>query len=268
MERQVFRKHLRNVFPRAGEETRCGGNSAWRTWMEPSCPCSCVLFGFSPFPYIPQLLFQLEFPAAPAVAPSQPHPDEGSNKSLQMWAEHFHPQEELIKYTGNVFAFIWQLFRATTRFYGEEQRFAQVSDLSQSSVKSREHPPCSRNRYWTKAPGIFSAVPRKSICCRCANFLLPSSAELHPPKVVPIQIIPQISGVLSLFNDIHFSRWFIRWVCSEYLFLAGHFPLGRSWSWHEISEGTLSSSYPNDHVLHSLLLKCQLTSSQDCLATH
>lgn len=131
MERQVFRKHLRNVFPRAGEETRCGGNSAWRTRMEPSCPCSCVLLCFSPFPYIPQLLFQLEFPAAPAVAPSQPHPDEGSNKSLQMWAEHFHPQEELTKYTGNVFAFIWQLFRATT------DSMVKNNDLPKSLISPR-----------------------------------------------------------------------------------------------------------------------------------
>lgn len=116
-----------------------------------------------------------------SVAPCQPHPDEGSNKSLQMWAEHSHPREELVKYSGNMAAFIWHLFNGTTRFYPEKQWFAQISDLSQSSVKSREYLPCSRNRDWTKASGIFSVVPRKSVRCRSVHFL---SWTAPPPKMV------------------------------------------------------------------------------------
>lgn len=204
MEGQVFRKHLRNAFSRAGEETRCGGNSAWRTWMEPNCPCSCVLLCFSSFP------LNSPAPASAGIscshgqaAPSRPHPDEGSNKSLQTWAEHFHPREELIKHTSDVFAFIWQLFSGTTRFYPEKQWFAQVSDLSQSSVKSREYLLCSSMERKLQE---FSVLSQENLF---AAELFISSAELNTPKLVTIHIItPNVwcAPIIqwnSLFKVVH-----------------------------------------------------------------
>lgn len=177
------------------------------------------------------------------------------NQSLQEWAEHFHPRQELMKYTSSGFAFIWQLFSGTTRFYPEKEWF----DLSQNSVKSREHPPCSR--YWTD-PGILSAAPRKSICCRSVTNL---TSKMVTKIITPNFWCAPIIQWNSLFKVAH--QMSICYLCSEYLLLAGHVPLGRSWSWQRISLGTLFTSHPNDHIFHSLLLKCQLTGSQDCLAT-
>lgn len=184
------------------------------------------------------LLLSLNSPApAPAgiscshgqAAPSQPHPDEGSNKSLQTWAEHFHPREELIKHTSDVFAFIWQLFSGTTRFYPEKQWFAQVSDLSQSSVKSREYLLCSSMQRKLQE---FSVLSQENLF---AAELFISSAELNTPKLVTIHIItPNVwcAPIIqwnSLFKVVH--QMSVLWI----LFLAGHLPLARSWSWQRIS---------------------------------
>lgn len=147
----------------SAELQRCGGNCAWRTWIEPnpihaavSCSAS-PLFSTSPSSWNFLQPVRGTFPTSSWWRIQ-------INQSLQEWAEHFHPRQELMKYTSSGFAFIWQLFSGTTRFYPEKQWF----DLSQNSVKSREHPPCSR--YWTD-PGILSAAPRKSICWRSVTNL-------------------------------------------------------------------------------------------------
>lgn len=92
------------------------------------------------------------------MAPSQPHPAEGSNKSLQMWAE-------LIKHTSDVFAFIWQLFSGTTRFLSWKTKVCPNLWSVPKFSEFREY------LFWTKPSGILCVVPRKSLCCGSVHFL-------------------------------------------------------------------------------------------------
>lgn len=140
-------------------ETTLHGEPGWKPSVHELCPALPLPLSLhSPAPAPAGISCSLP------MAPSQPHPAEGSNKSLQMWAE-------LIKNTSNVFAFVWQLFSGTTRFCPEKQRFAQISALSQNSVNSGY-------THSEQKLQEFSVLSQEN---RFAVDLFISSAELNPP---------------------------------------------------------------------------------------
>lgn len=111
----------------------------------------------------------------------------------------------------------------------------------------------------------FSVLSQENLF---AADLLISSAELNPPKMMAKIITPNFWCALviqwnSLFRVVHQRSvlWIFVpcWKCATGKIL--------ELTKDQLRDPSLFSSYPTDHISHSLLLKGQLTGSQDCLAT-